>query len=70
MRGADSERRFVYRVEELEEFPFIATTTVAAPHPLSPAGTRSDRGRLASRAQCSAACRCVSELPVSFASRA
>jgi hypothetical protein len=70
MSGAYSERRFVYPVEAIEELYFIATKTVAAPHPLSSAGTRSDRGRLASRAQCSAAFRCVSELPVSLASRA
>jgi hypothetical protein len=37
IKGEHSERRFVYRVEELEALCCIATKIFAAPHPLSPA---------------------------------
>jgi hypothetical protein len=47
MRGEYSERRFVYIVEEIEELYFITTKTVAAPHPLSPAGPPLDEWRVA-----------------------
>src|SRR5919108_907287 len=47
MGGEYSERRFVYRVEEIEELYCIATKTVAAPCPLSPAGPSLDEWHVA-----------------------
>ena len=70
LRGEHSERRFVYIVEEREESSCIATKTVVAPHPRSPAGPSSDERRVACGPQPPAARCCMSEPSASVASGA